>query len=221
MPNLRVAFFLAKVIFAEPKGFLSAARYITRAEQFMIGPVVKQYGSFRLHQYAICLKGGRHLDQRTYFVVVGDLAIPLLLPLRTGRRDPHGYSSVVNDRKGPFRGCVHVGEIPIRKSTYLDLHDHVDRWLKDKQTGIDCYTEQLAAEYDLAKGNRRRKKFYRDQIIKMEAEYQIVSDSFHAFLEQYPDAAVATKRNAAVVEREARRVRKRYSKGIRLINRVF
>lgn len=196
------------------------ARAILRGEQMMIGSVVKQFGPFRLHRWAISLKGEGLLDLSSYYVVVGELPVPLMLPLRTGRSDPRSYQRVVRNREGPFRGCVQVGDISIKKSTHRDLYDHVDRWLTNKQIAIACYAEQFAAVKSAATSTSRRVEFWRESVARVEAEYQAVSAAFQEFLLEYPDAAGATRRDAAVKEREARRDRKRYLRGIRLINRA-
>ena len=184
----------------------------------MIGPVIKHYGSFRLHRYAISLKGGELLNMSRYYVIVGELPVPLILPLRAGRTQRYGH--LVRNREGPFHNCVYVGEIPITRSTHRGLYDHIDRWLKNEQTGIECYAEQLTAS-NIATSNRRRENFYRRRITRAETDYKIVSDAFHTFLLEYPNAAVGSKRDAAMADREARRDRKRYQRSFRLINRVL
>ena len=72
---------------------IDAARIALFGRQFMFGDVVAQYGSFRLHKYAIALKSGRLATYPFYWVVVGELAVPLFLSLRE-------YSNVVKERQG-------------------------------------------------------------------------------------------------------------------------
>jgi hypothetical protein len=192
-----------------------------QTEQLIIGPVVKQFGPFRLHRKTYSLKGGRLLNSSRYFVVVGELAVPLPLNLGTGSDDPSGYAGIVNDKQGPFRGCAYVGDIAIGASLDRDIYNHVDYWLKYKQTGIECYAEQLATASDASTGNPRREKAYRRYITTMETELQFVSAAFREFMLEYPDAATGTKRTAATNERAARRARKQFSKAIWLINRAL
>lgn len=203
------------------KNILRCATVRWLPKQLMIGPVVKQYGPFRLHRQTHILIGGRLRNLSRCFVVVGELAVPLFLTFGVSRDDPQGYANVVKERHGPFRECVYVGDIPIKRSTARHLYDHVDRWLNYKQTAIECYAAQHAVASDASTGNSRRSKFYCEEIMKMEAEHQIVRDAFRAFMLEYPDAATATKRNAAIDKREARRARKTIQKGIWLINRVL
>ncbi len=97
------------------------ARMSLRGDQFITGPVVKQYGPFRLHRYAIKLKGGRLMASADYWVVACELSESLSLSLRSGRADPNSYSRIIKDREGPFRDCVDLGEVPIKRSTALDI----------------------------------------------------------------------------------------------------
>jgi hypothetical protein len=191
------------------KDLVQVTRMVLRGEQFMIGPVIKRYGPFSLHKYAIALKGGRLLYFSRYYIVIGELAVPLFLPLRLGRADPRGYSRIVKDRTGPFRDCVYVGEISIKKSTSLGLYDFVNRWLKDDQTGMDWLYEQLATGDNAATGDPHREGIYRKIIARNEVRHQIVSDAFRDFLMEYPDASFALQHDLVSDEREARRVRKR------------
>ena len=192
--------------------------YTLRVKQLIIGPVVKQYGPFRLHTVTYALKSGRILNSSRYFVVVGQLTTPLAVNYGASD-DPHGYTRVVRRREGPFRECVHVGEISIKRSTYCDLYDAVDYWLKYIQTKIECYAEQLAIAGVAPTRNLRRAAFYRKNIAEMEAELAIVGEAFRAFLLEYPDAAVGTKRTVAKKAQEARRLHKTMQRGIWAINK--
>jgi hypothetical protein len=145
----------------------------------------------------------------------------LAIAMKTDRNDPQGYRRIVKRREGPFRDCVHIGNIPIKESSHRDLYDLVDRLIKYRQVAIECYREQLGAAHDKATGNRRRARLYRKTIAELEAEQQIVTEAFRAFMQEYPDAAASTKRTAASDEREARQARKRVQKGLGDINKLM
>jgi hypothetical protein len=195
------------------------ARTILQGELVMIGHVAKQYGPFRLHRYAISLRCGGLLDYGTYCVILGALPVPVFIPFRRRINDPEGMSRIVRDRIGPFQDCVYLGEIRRNHSTYRDLHDKVDRWLKNDQTSIDCFYEQVADEPS-APDQRKRVQAYRNIIAKHEARQQVVREAFQAFLNEYPDAAVGAKNDAAADSREARRVRRGHRALFKVANRM-
>jgi hypothetical protein len=153
-------------------------------------------------------------------VVVGELAVPLTVNFGTGD-DLQGYTRVVRRRGGPFRECVHAGEISIKRSTYRDLYDVVDYWSKHKQTAIACYAQQVDIASAAPTRNPRRATFYRKNIAEMEAELAIVGEAFRAFMLEYPDAAVGTKRTVAKQAQEARRLRKTMQRVIWAINKIL
>ena len=194
---------------------------VRRPQRLVIGPVEKQYGEFRLHRQAWSFKDGRLQTLLAYLVVLGDLTVPVSLTFGARRDDPRGYASVLRERHGPFRECVYVGDIPIKRSTEHDIYDHVDKWLHYKRTAIARFIEQLDTEVDPATGNTRRATFHRGEIAKWQEEYQIVDDAFRAFIVEFPNAAVGTRRNAALREREARRLRKAMQKAIWLTNKLI
>jgi hypothetical protein len=218
---------LGDIIFAFRMRFISRrlvslmAQVDPRVDQLLVGKVVKQYGPFHLHELDIALEDGRIRNSKKYFVVVGNLSVPLAIAMKTDKKDPQGYRRLVKRREGPFRDCVHIGNIPIKESSHRDLYDLVDRLIKYRQVAIECYREQLPAAHDKATGNRRRARLYRKTIAELEAQQQILTEAFRAFMQEYPDAATSTKRTAASDEREARQARKRVQKGLGDINRVM
>jgi hypothetical protein len=114
---------------------------------------------------------------------------------------------------------VYIGEIPRNHSTYHDLHDRVDRWLKNQQISLDCFYEQVAVEASTP-DQRKRVQAYRNIIAKYEERQEIVSKAFQEFMAEYPDAAVGTKNDARADAREARRVRRGHQVLFGVANRV-
>lgn len=194
---------------------------LRRVKRIMIGPVVKRYGPFRLHTCSYVLKSGRTLNSSTYFVVAGELAVPLSLNWGTGDDDPNGYTKVVRRREGPFRECVHADDLPIKRSSERDLYKRIDKWLKNRQTTIDCYTDQLAVASDASTGNPRRAAFYGRNVAEMAAEHKIVSDAFRAFVREYPAAALTARHDPVADAREARRVRKTIQRTIWAVDKLL
>lgn len=225
MPRLKDILLVSRVIRIGLSGegikdaLLTAAftLQVLRSRYLVIGPVAKHYGPFRLHEQALSRKSGRIADSSSYFIVVGDLAVPLSLRYGAASGDPNGYGSI-SERRGAFRHSVYVGSISIKRSTARDLYDHVDRWLNHKETEIACYTEEIAAARDAAR-NLRRVRFYRKRMTNAKVMQKIVSDAFRAFLLEYPDAAVGSKRDAELNAREAHRDRKKMQRGFRLVNK--
>lgn len=193
--------------------------YTLRIKQIVIGPVVKRYGPFGLHALDYVLKGGRTMNSSQYFIVVGELAETLILNFGTRSDDPAGYLYIIRDRHGPFHDCIHVGDIPINRSTYHDLWNRVDYWLRTQQIGIDCYADQLAVASDASTGNTRREETYRHLVTKLQDQSETVNHALQQFLREYPDAAVGTKRDIKALTREAHQARKGFSKAIWTINR--
>lgn len=204
---------------AEIMETISGVRMLLRTDSLVIGSVAKQYGPFRLHKTENILKSGRIVDSPDYFVVVGELAVPLTIAMHTGDKDPDGWTRLVRRREGPFRHCVHVCDPSVKESTYHDLYDDIDSVLKWKRTVLECYGDQLAAARNVSTGNPRRAKFYRKKVAELEVEYRIVNNAFRAFLEEYPDAAVRSKRTAISARRETWRVQRLAQSGIRTINK--
>ncbi|MGI8691201.1 MAG: hypothetical protein ACR2M3_21685 [Thermomicrobiales bacterium] len=228
MPRVKDVLLFARVVRIGLSGegikeaFLTAVATvrILGAQYLVIGPVVKNYGPFRLHKEAFSRKSGRVVDSSSYFIVVGELAVPLSLRFGAASDDPDGYGSI-SGRQGAFRKCVYVGSISIKRSTDRDLYDHVDRWLNYKDTEIACCAEQIAAASDVAARNPRRLKYYRKRMTNAKAMQKIVSDAFRLFLLEYPDAATTTKRNSTSNAREARLARKKMQRGFRFTNKIL
>jgi hypothetical protein len=159
------------------------------------------------------------MDYGMYCVILGELPVPVFIPFRRGVNDPEGMSRIVRDGLGPFRDCLYIGEIPRNRSTYRDLHDKVDRWLKNDQTSIDCISEQVMAEPSTP-DQRKRVEAYRNIIAKHEVRHDLVHEAFQEFLAEYPDARVGPKNDAATDAREARRVRRNHRVLFEVMNRV-
>jgi hypothetical protein len=212
---------ITKLLFTKPGEIISTVTFALRVDKLIIGPVAKQYGPFRFHEVEEVLRNGRILDSPMYFGVVGELAVPVTIAMRTGDNDPQGWTRLVRRREGPFRDCLHVVDLPVTESTYHDLYDELDSVLRWKQTVIESFTEQLTVARDRSKRNRRRAKFYSKKLAVQKAEYRIVNDAFQAFLKEYPDAVVGSKRTPTKIRRETRRIQSLGKTATRKINRTI
>jgi hypothetical protein len=181
-------------------------RGIARGERLVIGPAVKQYGSFRLYSYSISLKGGHLLNPSKYILAVGDLPAPLSFRLGSG----NFLSVFYTNRERLLGECVYLGDIPLSKSTSHDVYDYTRRWLRNKQAAIDCFDTQIAKLTVAPENKYRQRQMYQGIVSRMAVRYQLVNDAFRDLIPDHSDAAIATKRDVASDERESRRIRRRF-----------
>lgn len=176
-----------------------------RTDRMLIGEVVKRYGPYRLHKLDLALRSGRIVNSGKYFVVTGEISVPLTIEMRAERTDTRGYQMIVKRRKGPLRDCVHIGNIPIYRSSERDVYARADYLRKYRESVIPRYKEELRTTWDEAKGSGKRARQYRMTIAELQAEQRIMNEALETFISEYPDVAAAAKDNAVTAEREARR----------------
>jgi len=221
MSLLNDIIFAIKVRRIKRRAVFDMAHVSPRTDRMLIGDVVKQYGPYRLHKLDLTLKGGRIVNSGRYFVVAGEVSVPLAIAMRTDSKDPHGYQMIVKRRKGPLRNSVHIGDVSIERSSDRDIYIQADNFLAYRQMAIERFKEELRAAWDKSTGNARRARFYRTRLAEMEAEQRIMSEALRAFVEAYPEADTAATRHTATDEREVRWGRRRMQRGIALINEVY
>ncbi len=148
-----------------------------------IGRAVARYGPFRLHRYALALRGGGRLPLRQYMVVLGDMAVPVRMPWRA-RGKPGDEGSALGD-------ALPLGTVPVARCGPADVYARVRAALHHHQALGNLMGEWVPDETILTAGQREVVARRAPALARMATRADTLTRALDQFAREYPAAVAA------------------------------